>query len=245
MKRSAMQMRNTRMVGALLALIHASACIAILVPEEHDIVPCNTVDDCDDPEDNRYVADCVYGTGQAEDSPKVCVADFDARGCNPTEDFASDHPVALAYADATDNASSLLYVACTPENLGKQGCGLDLNAASPCDAGLVPTGQGICDDEDPSTPKAIAPNLLAAANVEPAGQDVLDHFCRWWMGDADWACDTSGFRCRPCDEQALVGKGGCGQIYLQGAPATTYTDLSDANDGSKSDEAITFGPIPN
>jgi hypothetical protein len=222
------------LLAALLG--HASACTSILVPDGDDekFVECNTVDDCDEPEDNRYVAACVRGANLSDDAPKICVADFDARGCNPNEDFTSEHPVALAYADATDEGSSALYVACTPENRGKQGCAVDLDAANPCAPGLVPTNEGICDDDDPRTPKALAPDLL----IEPAGQDVLDHFCRWWMGDADWACDTIDFRCRARDD--------CGQIYLQGAPATTYTDLADANnDGTKSDEAITFGPIPN
>jgi hypothetical protein len=144
--------------------------------KDDDVARCNNVDDCpDDLEDNRYRYQCVYGEDQAPNSEKVCVADFEEVNCHP-DAYANDstHPFPLAYADATDNQSKALYVACTMENLGKQGCGYSIDF--PCPQGLSDAGDGICDDTDPATPKAIAPNKVDE-NVEAAGQDVLDQFC--------------------------------------------------------------------
>lgn len=227
----------------------ASACTAILVPDasgkDDGVARCNNVDDCpDDLEDNRFRYQCVYGEGQADNSSKVCVADFEEVNCHP-DAYANDstHPFPLAYVDATDNLSSSQYIACAMENLGKQGCGFSIDF--PCEAGLVATEDGICDDTDESTPKAIAPNKVDD-DVEAAGQDVLDQFCGWRMGDEEWVCDTSGAKwvCRDCSSSEAFGKGGCGKLYIQGAISPVYTDLADANDGSKDDAEVTFGPVP-
>ena len=151
----------------LLAGFAASACTAILVPDQDGsddgVVRCNNTDDCPDPEDNRFVAACVYGEGQDQQTPKVCVADFDDRTCNPTS-FAGDHPVAITFEDASDAA--ILYVACTSDNFGRQGCPAGMAG---CNDGLTLTEENICDDDDPETPKAVPANMIAE-EVEPAGQ---------------------------------------------------------------------------
>ncbi len=221
----------------------ASACTAILVPDENDdgVVRCNNVDDCPAQTDNRNTSVCNYGADQDEKSSKVCYADFDDIDCNP-EVYDGAHPFALAYTEATDNASKAQYVACTSENLGKQGCGFNIDF--PCAAGLTPNADDICDDSDPATPKAVAPNKLADG-LEPAGLDVADQFCKWRFGDENWVCDTDTSLCRDCDPGQPFGQGGCGILYLQGVPSSVYTDLADANvDGDKPDDEVTFGPIP-
>lgn len=226
----------------------ASACTAILVPDadgkDDGVTRCNNVGDCpDDLDDNRFRYQCVYGEGQAENSSKVCVADFEEVNCNP-DAYEGDHPYVVAYTDATDNQSKSQYVACSMENLGKQGCGFSIDF--PCEPGLVDNGEGICDDTDDATPKAIAPNKVVE-EVQAAGQDVADQFCRWRFGEEDWVCDTSGSKwtCRDCNPSAPFGQGGCGTLYIQGVPSPVYTDLADANvDGDKEDDLVSFGPVP-
>jgi hypothetical protein len=232
----------------LIAGFTASACTAILVPDkdgkDDGVLRCNNVDDCpDDLGDNRFRYQCEYGEGQDPMSSKVCVADFEEVECDPTmAPYAGDHPFAEAYADATDNASKSQYVGCTPENIGKQGCGFSMDVA--CADGLAPNEDGICDDSDPNTPPAISPTKIPES-IEAAGQDVRDQFCRWRFGDENWVCDTTENLCRECDSDKEFGEGGCGLLYLQGAPSTVYTDLSDANvDGDLEDDLVTFGAIP-
>lgn len=233
----------------LITAFTASACTAILVPNpdgsDDGVIRCNNSSDCPvlGKDDNRARSQCVYGEGQAESSSKVCVADFAEVPCDPTKaPYAGDHPFAEAYEDATDNASKSQYVACTPENLGKQGCGF--NADMPCLPGLVANDDGICDDEDGSTLPAISPTKISE-DVEAAGQDVADQFCRWRFGDENWVCDTEDFICRDCDPDKEFGQGGCGTLYLQGAPSSVYTDLADANvDGDLEDIDVTFGEVP-
>jgi hypothetical protein len=235
----------------LLAGFTASACTAILVPDKEGkddgVFRCNNVGDCpNDLDDNRLRYQCVYGEGQDESSSKICVADWEEIGCKAT-DYGGDHPFVDAYADATDNQSKGLYVPCSVDNLGKQGCGYNADVQCDQSLGLSDRGDGICDDSDSNTPPAISPGQVAD-DVEVAGQDVLDQFCRWRFGDENWVCDTDNgrFLCTECDSEAEFGKGGCGTLYLQGAPSGTYTDLADANvDGQFEDDLVTFGPIPN
>lgn len=231
----------------LFAGFTASACTAILVPDKDDdgVIRCNNSGECPTLQDNRYVSQCVYGEGQEQSTSKVCVADFAEINCKP-EAYDGMHPYVVAYEDATDNASKSQYVGCTAENIGKQGCGF--NIMTQCAAGLAPNDNDICDDTDPNTPEAISPPKVIK-DVQAAGQDVADQFCAWRFGDENWVCDTTApsgkWLCRDCDPAKEFGQGGCGQLYLQGAPSTVYTDLADANyDGDKEDVEVTFGPIP-
>jgi len=239
--------RPTLLAALLLAGFTASACTAILVPNEKDdgVVRCNNSTECPTLDDNRTRSQCVYGEGQDQKSSKVCVADFAEINCNGGT-YEGTHPFAEAYAEATDNGSKASYVGCTTENLGKRGCGYNID--TPCADGLVPNDKDICDDTDPNTPEAISPTKLPEG-VEAAGQDVVDQFCAWRFGDENWVCDTTGSQgkwvCRDCDLAKEFGQGGCGQLYLQGVVSTVYTDLADANfDGDKDDTEVTFGAIP-
>jgi hypothetical protein len=235
----------------LVAGFTASACTAILVPDEKDdgVVRCNNSDECPSPEeldDNRYVSECVYGEDQAQSTSKICVAGFsDVVECKPTS-YPGGHPYDEAYKDATDNVSKGQYVGCSTENIGKQGCGFNIDF--PCADGLAPNDKDICDDTDPNTPEAISPTKVVEG-LEVAGQDVADQFCAWRFGDENWVCDTTGpsgkWLCRDCDPGKEFGQGGCGRLYLQGAVSPVYTDLADANfDGDKEDDLVTFGDIP-
>jgi hypothetical protein len=172
------------------------------------------------------------------------VADYREISCQPA-DYMMMHPFLDAYDEAVDDDSIGSYVGCTVDNLGKQGCGISMGIS--CEPGLALNDVDICDDDDPATPPAISPTKVPD-DIEAAGQDVVDQFCRWRFGDENWVCDTTGSQgkwiCRDCDPAEEFGKGGCGTLYLQGAPSTVYTDLADANDGTKPDTEVTFGLIP-
>jgi hypothetical protein len=240
-----MSMRTSVQALLLITSFTASACTAILVPNEDDdgVDRCNNTDDCPVLDDNRHVSVCVYGEGQDEMSSKVCVADYREINCKP-ENYDMTHPFVDAYDEAVDSVGS--YVGCLPENLGKQGCGVSMTM--PCLDGLALNDADICDDDDPNTLPAISPTKVPD-DIEAAGQDVADQFCRWRFGDENWVCDTTASQgrwiCRDCDPTEEFGKGGCGTLYLQGAPSTVYTDLADANvSGDLEDTLVTFGPIP-
>jgi hypothetical protein len=243
-----MSMRPSVHALLLITTFTASACTAILVPDESEdgVVRCDNSGDCPILDDNRHRSQCVYGDDQDEGSSKICVASFAVDiNCRP-EGYSGEHPFVEAYEEATDNASKGQYIGCTEENIGKQGCGFSGDVA--CAAGLVANEDGICDDEDPNTPPAISPTKVVDT-IEPAGQDVVDQFCRWRFGDENWVCDTTApggkWLCRDCDPDKEFGQGGCGLLYLQGAPSTVYTDLADANiDGDLPDTEVTFGEIP-
>src|SRR5262245_44446605 len=122
----------------MLAGFTISACSAFYVPDENDdkVVRCNTTEDCTDPGDNRHVAQCIYGEGQPENSPKVCAATFKEVNCNP-EAYNGTHPLVEIFDDLTSTQGKARYGACStdmPDNRGKQGCPPDMNGA--CAAGL-------------------------------------------------------------------------------------------------------------
>lgn len=227
----------------LAAGFTASACTAILVPDEKDdeVIRCNNTQDCPTITDNRVVSQCVYGEGQADNSDKVCTSAFRTNvGCNPME-YPVEHPLTEAYNDATDNASKALYGNCAPENAGKAGCPSNAGA---CDAGLELRSDNLCIDPNEPQP-TINPSF--DAGVELAGKDVLDQFCRWYFCDDSYVCDPNGFTCKPCDPDDPFAEGGCGTIYLNGARSSVYTDvLSDGNcEGDLETEEVSLGPVPN
>lgn len=226
-----------------------SACAAFYVPDEDDdnVQRCNTTEDCDDLGDNRYVAQCVYGEDQPENSSKICAADFDQVECGG-EVYNADHPLSVAYAEAVANKAA--YGQCTDENKGKRGCApRALNdPMGQCDEGLQLSNEagGICDDPDDPIPAVYPPEV---GGVDIAGQDAKDQFCRWYFCDETFVCAKRGSRelCQPCSgtNPADYGSGACGELYVQGEPSPIYTSLADANCNGKhgSDEAD-FGPAP-
>lgn len=234
-------MRRLASATLLLAGFTISACTAFFVPNEKSdgVQRCNTTEDCDDPDDNRYIAQCVFGEGQPENSDKVCAADFDEINCNP-EAYSGDHPFVEKYEEVTSNQVKLAYGMCSDETLGMKGCAPGMDG---CDAGLEVI-DGICDDPEALFP-AINPSQVGGPDI--AGQDALDQFCRFYFCDESFVCDTSGSKwiCKECDPGDEFGSGGCGTLYLEGAPSPVYTGLDDANcDGKTPTDEVDFGPAP-
>ena len=116
----------------LLAGFTISACSAFFVPDDKDdgVLRCNTTEDCAEPDDNRHVAQCVFGEGQPENSDKVCSSAFRELGCHPQVQNGEGQLEDL-YDDVTSNQVKALYGSCTAENEGKRGCA---PSASGCNA---------------------------------------------------------------------------------------------------------------
>jgi hypothetical protein len=235
-----MHMRRLASVSLLLAGFTISACTAFFVPDQGDdgVERCNNGEDCEKIDDNRYVAVCVSGEDQADNSSNICAADFAEINCNPEAYKSGDHPLFERYEEVTDTQGKIVYGQCADENLGKRGC-----APRPdgCDAGLEVI-EGVCDD-----PSALYPaiNPSQVGGVEIAGQDVLDQYCRFYFCDESFVCDTSGSKwiCKACDPNEEFGQGGCGTLYIQGQPSTVYTSLDSANcNGDIPDGEVVFGP---
>jgi hypothetical protein len=228
----------------LFAGFVASACAAFYPPDEDDdgVQRCNTSEDCDDIDDNRYVAQCVYGEGQPENSPKVCIADFDQIECGG-EVYGLDHPLTENYLAAVDAKAA--YGQCEEGDRGKAGC-------QPMDGGQCLEGfelnneSGACWDPDAPL-QAIYPPAVGGLDI--AGQDVKDQFCRWYFCDETFVCGKSGSRelCQPCSGTSLddYGSGSCGELFIDGAPSTVYTSLDNANcNGDRITADAQFGDTP-
>jgi hypothetical protein len=253
-RRSTSALSLLSFVGAFVGAFAVSACAAFYVPNEDDdtVQRCNSGEDCEDLDDNRYVAVCVYGEDQPENSSKVCAADFEQVKCGDM-DYAETHPMRIAINDAIDNKAA--YGQCSEENRGKRGCApRPQDSEDPlCDEGLTISNDagGICDDPDDPIPAVYPPEV---GGPDIAGQDAKDQFCRWHFCDETFVCAKSGSRevCQPCSgtDPADYGGGACGQLYVQGEPSSIYTSLDEAN--CNGDRAITeepysedaFGPAP-
>jgi hypothetical protein len=225
----------------LLAGFTISACSAFFVPDVNDdgVARCNAFEDCTPPDDNRHVAQCVYGVGQPENSDKVCSSDFKELTCNKKVQSGEGQLEDL-YDEVTSNQVKVFYSSCTPENEGKQGC-----EPSPtgCNEGLEVI-DGICDDPDALYP-AINPSQVGLSEI--AGQDVLDQLCRFYFCDESFVCDDTGTKpiCRACDPNEPYGEGGCGTLYIQGAPSPVYTDVAESNCNGEIDLVdVAFGTAP-
>ncbi|KIG12854.1 hypothetical protein DB30_00972 [Enhygromyxa salina] len=205
----------------LLAGFTISACTAILVPDVKDdgVERCNTAADCTKLTDNRYIAQCVAGEGQTDKVDNVCAPAYDEIQCDltgidPNSRFAE-------ILDEAQNDSKAAYGSCSEENKGKRGCAPGPNG---CDSGLeiVDPTLNICDD-----PEALLPaiNPFKVGGTDIAGQDVTDQFCRFYFCDESFVCAPSGSKriCKPCNPMAEFGEGGCGTLYIQGAPSSVYT----------------------
>lgn len=240
-----MHTRSAKFVSllTLLAGFTVSACSAFFVPDENDdgVARCNTGDDCEDPDDNRYAAQCVFGEGQPENSDKVCSATFRDLSCHPKAQSGEGQLEDL-YNDVISPQVKVFYTSCSDENDGKRGCE---PGATGCNDGLELI-DGICDDPDALYP-AINPSQVGLTDI--AGQDVLDQLCRSYFCDESFVCDDTGSKplCRPCDPSEPYGEGGCGTLYIQGAPSPVYTHI-DENGGNCNGEIdlgeVEFGTAP-
>lgn len=235
-----------RFISALSLFIGftVSACAAFYVPDEKDdgVQRCNNGEDCDPIDDNRYVAVCVYGEDQPENSSKVCAVDFDTKIECGAESYDGNHPLSIAYADAVANKGA--YGQCSDDNQGKRGCA---PKAGMCNEGLkINNASGICDDPDDPIPAVYPPDV---GGVDIAGQDAKDQFCRWYFCDETFVCATVGQKevCQPCSgtDPEDYGDGACGQLYVQGEPSPIYTSLDGANcEGRLATTEAQFGPAP-
>lgn len=235
-----------RLFPALLLLVGftASACAAFYVPDVDDdlVQRCNTSEDCDPIDDNRYVAQCVFGEGQPENSDKVCAADIDRDIVCGEMAYDVNHPLSVAYEDAV--AAKAAYGQCSEENYGKRGCP-PMDGA--CDDPLeINNASGTCDDLDDPIPAIYPPGV---GGIDIAGQDAKDQFCRWYFCDETMVCVPSGSKqvCRPCSgkDPDDFGDGGCGEIYIQGEPSSIYMDADAGNcNGNRATTEAEFGPAP-
>lgn len=232
-----MTMSRTPVVFALaLATFAVSSvsCTAILAPRD-DVQRCGTKDDCDPTGDNRYVPACKFDDANIDldtsEVDKICVADFKPNvGCNPDTYTAPEHPYRVAY-DTLAVASR--YAVCDPmTQLGTMGCP---PANGTCNQGLAVNDAGLCDDDDPGTPMAVA------ITSETLGQDVRDQFCRSFFCDDRFVCDPATNFCALCDEDEDFGEGGCGEVYIAGARSCVYDDGGACEGADASDDAVTFG----
>lgn len=195
----------------LLLLVLASSLACTLITKADDSAErCETAEDCDQPKDKRYQAVCEFGQEglDPEEVDMVCVAAFALVNCNPAN-FTASHPV----TELMDSLSPSDYASpCDGDMAGNMGC------PPPCDDGLSPNADNICDDDDPDTPPAIKSNT-----DDYLYQDILDQFCRSFFCDRDFVCDKDGYNCKPCDPSMSYGKSGCGDLYINGELSCLYT----------------------
>ncbi len=233
-----MHVARTFLVPALLGLGLGIGlgCTAILAPKD-DVETCNNVDDCPPPEDGRYEARCVR---EDTDFDGVCVAGFRSNiSCDEGAYGIPEqgHPFAVAF-DEWATGDRYMFTACTndPNLAGSQGC------PPPCKDGLSENAFGVCDDDDPSTPPAVQPTS------DLVGQDVRDQFCRSFFCDNRFVCDRSNESrplCVLCDPDKPYGQGGCGDLYIGGAPSCIYQTAAELDAACKAPDVsldmVSFG----
>ena len=205
-----------RFVTCLVVATLAS-CTAILAPRD-DVQRCGNSQDCDQPEDKRFINSCKFGDNSdnldSTEVDKVCVPEFRTDiSCAPDSYGpvgGEDHPLTAAFA--VHGVSSRYISGCT-DNPGQAGC------PEPCASGLSVNIHGVCDDG--SFPPAVRAD---PGNEELVGQDVLDQFCRSIFCDDSFVCDRSGGQsiCAPCSSEQPYGDGGCGDIYISGQRSCIY-----------------------
>jgi hypothetical protein len=223
-------------VAVVAAACSSIACTLVLNPRD-DVERCETADDCPPTGDNRYVAECRFDPDAdltSDDASQICIGGFKKNiGCNPMNYVgADDHPFSSTFERL---ASSTRYsCADTP---GVRGCPPEAGVG--CMGDLVVT-DGICDVSEPS---ASNPTISLSGQADLVGQDVLDQFCRSFFCDDAFVCDTTDFTCVPCRSDAPFGEGGCGTVYVAGAPSCVYTpDTRAVCDGPDADvDAPKFG----
>jgi hypothetical protein len=227
--------RNMLPAFFILTGFFASACTAILVPDEDDdgVKRCDNSEECDDTGDNRFEAVCVYGEGQDEGSQKVCAVQYTEPSCNVDAFVLDDHVFSTTYEEALD-ALGTGYPGCNGE--GGKGCATN----GTCDSGFEPNGYGVCDDGD---------GLPAVAvSAETIGQDVLDQFCRYRFCDKNFVCDTTGTPiCVPCDANKPFGEGGCGELYSGPNTRSSIYLAANTDEGSCGNhdaDGTKFGDVP-
>ena len=209
---------------ALLALGFGAAstvsCTVIFAPRD-DVQRCGSADDCDPTGDRRYIAECRFDPDNVDldttQVDKICIAAFNRPSCDP-DSYSGNSPYFTAIMElAQTSRYSPMGMTCADLG-GVIGC--PPPAGGGCDPNLEPNADGVCDDPDSETP---ARNVASAPEgLDYVGQDVRDQFCRSFFCEADFVCDTTDNLCVRCDPDKEYSEGGCGQIYIAGAPSCVY-----------------------
>jgi hypothetical protein len=212
-----------------------AGCTAILDPERLDSVyRCEFDGQCPVHADPRFANVCTTAD-EAADAPKICAPEPDV-SCDPFD--YDEHSEFVALYEAV-TASETRYASRCTELGAVQGCPPMFGE---CEAGLRKHAKsGMCDDADPDTPPALA----AVPSI--GGQDVLDQFCRSTFCSEQFVCDTREHKCVPCTLGNPLGRGGCGDLYIEGQRSSVYlsaSELEDACMGPEADEQnIAFGGL--
>lgn len=195
----------------------ALGCTAVLDPERIDgLARCEYDRDCPASDDDRWSQTCVETEGEGG---KVCAPAFTPLSCDPYDyDPKSRFRTRYEEANAVDGRYEY-----NCQNLGGvKGCEPDREEG--CKDGLVVDSRsGRCDDEDPLTPPALAPETFLG------GQDVRDQFCRAFFCDETFVCNTRHGEnredvCVPCTFGEPIGFGGCGELHMDGERSHFYQD---------------------
>lgn len=197
-----------RIVALSLAFGSALACTAVLAPKD-EVTRCGNADDCDATGDNRYVALCKFAEGS--DPSKVdgiCVAAYEPSiECDPTKLTGElDHPITIAAGK-----SACAKTSCDPMNNGKLGCPTLDDAC--LDGMPMQFGEYTYCGADDVVPGFGLPDELELKHIS-------DMYCRSHFCDEDFVCGPSG-KCQPCEGDDFLD-GGCGTVYVDGAPAPVY-----------------------
>jgi hypothetical protein len=224
-----------RLELALVAGLGLAGCTAILDPERlDDVYRCEFDGQCPVHADPRYANVCTTAD-ETIDAPKICAPEPDV-SCDPYDYDENSEFVALVRAVGQSDER---YVSRCGELGPVQGCPAVFGE---CDPGLHEHPRsGMCDDEDSDTPPALAPVPTVS------GQDVLDQFCRSTFCSEQFVCDTRHNTCVPCTMGDALGRGGCGDLYIEGQRSSVYLSADELADGcmgpDANDDNIAFGPL--
>lgn len=238
-------MKLARLVAATLpAVLLSAGCNFIFNPaNSDDIVRCKNTTECEKNEaffealnTERLDATCQAPGGSAtfgtSKTNQVCsMVDKASVSCG------TDMLPAGKFADAVDAATTnkAVYAPCSSADKGKLGC--DARDDGTCDSGLKKSKHGVCDDGKGQP--------LYAASDAFLLQDVKDQQCRSYFCSDEFVCDDKS-KCIRCDPDKEPGKGGCGDLALNGARSTVYQTidaLEDACPETSTFEGTAFGKV--
>lgn len=223
-------MLRSRLVAFALTTLLPAAAVAgctLVVPDASDEVQqCGNASDCSAPDDGRLSALCDNNS-----DPGVCYTDWKEIACDPGG-LPDDHIYPTRFNEVRSSRYSC------GEFQGQQGCPPD--PMEGCGSGLAVNDDGICDVDGGDAVQ------IATSDEELRGQDVADQFCRSLFCDTSFVCKRIGTRnpvCQACDPDQPFGEGGCGTVYVGGAPSSAYQDVADAGCAEGSLTDVVIGPV--
>ncbi|MEM6992617.1 MAG: hypothetical protein AAF721_19040 [Myxococcota bacterium] len=219
-----------------LAAASTVSCTAIFAPRD-DVQRCGSGDDCQATGDNRYIAQCIFDDENLDldtsEVQKICVAAFNGQiGCDPMT-FSDDDDFKMFYETAVDSATFYSPDGMTCADLGGV-LGCPPAPGEGCAAGLEENASGVCGDGTGT--------VYSTLRGAPAGQDVLDQYCRSFFCDESFICDET-LKCVPCDPDEAVGNGGCGEIYIAGSKSCVYQEAGDLTSSSNCADPVPTGGL--